>query len=90
MTISVQAQSHLSALCSAGEEIPCRALLLTAEAQSDDHHVDLDAVHNMFKNFYPDGRGERVSGANHEIMLSEAAPYREAMGKVNHFIEKLS
>ena len=86
----VQAQSHLKTLCSAGEQIPCKALLLTAGAQSDDPHVDLDAVHNIFETFYPDGRGERVSGANHEIMISEAAPYKEAMGKVNNFIEGLS
>ena len=86
----VQAQSHLKTLCSAGEQIPCEALLLTAGAQSEDPHVDLDAVHAMFETFYPDGRGQRVSGADHEIMISEAAPYREAMGKVNHFIEGLS
>ena len=85
----VEAQSHLVTLCGAGERIPCPALLLTAGAQSEDPHVDLDAVHGMFDTFYPDGRGERVAGANHEIMISEAAPYKEAMKIVNHFIEGL-
>ena len=86
----IQAQSHLRTLCSEGEQLPCEALLLTADAQSDDAHVDLDAVHDMFETFYPNGRGERVSGVNHEIMLSEAEPYNEAMGLVNHFIQGLS
>ena len=86
----IQAQSHLRTLCSEGEQLPCEALLLTADAQSDDAHVDLDAVHDMFETFYPDGRGERVPGVNHEIMLSEAAPYGEAMGLVNNFIQGLS
>ena len=64
-----------------------RALLLTTQEQTDEPHVHLDECHDLFAKLYPDGEARRLAGLNHEAMLSEESPYREAIRVINTFLE---
>merc|ERR1711871_213927 len=58
----VQAQHHIQTVAQGPGGVKgggMRALMLTAEKQADDPHVDLDETHALFQRFYPRGEARR-------------------------------